>query len=203
MRIQDAIALVVLCLQLWIPLFWLLVHPAIGFWRRHPRACYYGLLPLIVLATGVSLWLPSQWWLAGRFTQHWLATLGGLALMATDIWLMRRVERALGWRVLVGLPELMPASHSVDVKAGGIYERVRHPRYLGMMLAWLGAALLTGATRLLALVAVFLGLAWLVMELEERELLKRLGEPYADYRRRVPRLVPRWPARRSLGEGGR
>jgi protein-S-isoprenylcysteine O-methyltransferase Ste14 len=74
----------------------------------------------------------------------------------------------------------------------GLYARVRHPRYLGMMLNYLGAALLTGATRLGALVAVFIGLAVLVTELEERELLSRLGEPYADYRRRVPRLLPRF-----------
>ena len=60
-----------------------------------------------------------------------------------------------------------------------------------MMLSYLGAALLTGATRLLALVAVFIGLALLITELEERELLGRLGEAYADYRRRVPRFLPR------------
>ena len=191
MRLQDAIALVVLWLQLWIPLFWLVVHPAIGFWRRHPRACYYGLLPVLALATGASLWLPYEWWLATRFTQHWLAALGGLGLIAIDLWLMRRVERELGWRVLVGLPELMPASNRATVAAEGIYARVRHPRYLGMILSWLGAVLLSGSTRLLVLVVVLIGLALTVTELEERELLKRLGEPYADYRRRVPRLVPR------------
>lgn len=60
-----------------------------------------------------------------------------------------------------------------------------------MMLNYAGAALLSGATRLGALVAVFIGLALLVTELEERELLNRLGESYADYRRRVPRLIPR------------
>ncbi|HXE75222.1 MAG TPA: methyltransferase [Candidatus Xenobia bacterium] len=190
-RIQDAVALVVLCLQSWIPVFWLLVHPAIGFWRRYPRACYYGLAPVILLATGVGLWWPSDWWLERRFTQHWLAAAFGLAFIATDLWLMRQVERALGWRVLVGLPELMPGSHQAEVKAAGIYERVRHPRYLGMILSWLGAVLLAGSTRLLVLVAVLVAMASMVMELEERELLKRLGAPYADYRRRVPRLLPR------------
>ncbi len=192
MRIRDAVALVVLSLQLWIPLFWLLVHPAIGFWRRHPRACYYGLLPAIVAATAVGLWWPRAWWLAERFTEHWLSAAAGLTLMATDIWLMRRVERALGWRVLIGLPELIPAGHRTAVAVGGTYARVRHPRYLGMILSLVGAVLLSGSARLVPLCGMFIGLAVLVTELEERELLNRLGESYADYRRRVPRLLPRF-----------
>ena len=108
------------------------------------------------------------------------------------------MKRGLGWRVLVGLPELMPARPAggprsqPPVRASGIYERVRHPRYLGMMMSWAGAVLLTGATRLAALVAVFMGLAFIITELEERELLGRLGEAYAGYRRRVPRFLPRW-----------
>jgi protein-S-isoprenylcysteine O-methyltransferase Ste14 len=191
MRIQDAVALVVLTLQVWIPLFWLVVHPTIGFWRRHPRACYYGLIPLVVVATAFGLWWPRQWWLAERFTQHWLAAAAGLSLMALDIWLMRRVERALGWRVLVGLPELLPARNRTHVAASAIYSRVRHPRYLGMMLSVAGAVLLSGSARLAGLLVVFVGLAVLMTELEERELLDRLGDSYADYRRRVPRLVPR------------
>ncbi len=192
MRARDAVALVVLSLQLPIPLFWLVVHPAIRFWRRHPRACYYGLLPVIVAATAFGLWWPREWWLASLFTEHWLSAAVGLTLMATDIWLMRRVERALGWRVLIGLPELIPASNRTAVAVGGTYARVRHPRYLGMILSLVGAVLLSGSARLVPLCGMFIALAVLVTELEERELLNRLGESYADYRRRVPRLLPRF-----------
>jgi len=85
----------------------------------------------------------------------------------------------------------MPRRQPPPVAASGIYERVRHPRYLGMMLSYAGAVLLTGATRLLVLVGVFIGLALIITELEERELLGRLGEAYAGYRRRVPRFLPR------------
>ena len=178
-------------MQLPIPVFWLVVHPAIGFWRRHPRACYYLVTPSVWLLVAAALVVPHAWWLAERFSRHWLVALAGAGLILADLWLMRQVKRDLHWRVLVGLPELMPGRQPAPVVAGGIYERLRHPRYAGMMLAWLGAVLLTGATRLLLLVAVFIGLALVVTEIEERELLKRLGEPYADYRRRVPRFFPR------------
>jgi len=198
--IAEAVALFILLVQLPIPLFWLCIHPAVEFWRRHPRACYYGVgfgsWGLVALA----LFGGREWWLAERFSRHPLLALAGAALIGVDLWLLRQVKRGLGWRVLVGLPELMPASRGLGEGgprkqpaplASGIYERVRHPRYLGMMLSYWGAALLTGATRLAALVAVFMGLAFIITELEERELLGRLGEAYADYRRRVPRFLPR------------
>lgn len=190
---REVVPFLVLGGQLPIPLFWLAVHPAINFWRRHPRACYYLVTPGVWLAVAAALVLPRRWWLAERFTPHWAAALAGVGLMVFDLWLMSRVKRDLHWRVLVGFPELMPTTHTPRLAAGGVYDRLRHPRYAGMMLAWLGAVLLAGATRLLVLVAVFIGLAVLVTELEERELLRRLGEPYADYRRRVPRFIPRWP----------
>lgn len=194
---RDTVAFFILVLQLPVPVFWLVVHPGVSFWRRHPRACYYGV--------GLSVWLfvagvllgGRGWWLAERFSRHPLMALGGAALIVADFWMIRQAERQAGWRVLVGLPELslQPAGRVIR---GGIYERVRHPRYLGMMLSWTGAVLLTGATRLLVLVVGCIGLALLATELEERELLNRLGDSYADYRRRVPRFLPRWP-RRSRG----
>lgn len=189
--IADSLALFILVVQLPIPLFWLVIHPAVKFWRRHPRACYYGVGLGAWGLTAALLLAGRDWWLAERFAQGPLRFAGGVILIAADLWLMTQVKRGLGWRVLVGLPELMPARQPAAT-ASGIYERVRHPRYLGMMMAWTGAVLLTGATRLAVLVAVFIGLALFSTELEERELLGRLGEAYADYRRRVPRFLPRW-----------
>lgn len=192
---RGVVPILVLWGQLPVPLFWLVVHPAIGFWRRHPKTCYYVVTPSVWLAVGVSLLVPYSWWVEERLTRHPLVALVGLVLIGVDLWLLRLVKRDLHWRVLVGLPELFPGRHAGRLAVGGVYERIRHPRYAGMMLAWLGAALLSGATRLLWLVVGFVGLAVVVTELEERELLRRLGEEYADYRRRVPRFVPRWPGR--------
>ena len=188
----DSLAFFVLALQLPIPVFWLIIHPAVSFWRRRSRRWYYG----VGLATWLSTWVVLlggyAWWVEQRFAQHLLVALAGLGLVATDVWLLRRVKQRMGWKVLVGLAELDPTRPESQVVSGGIYERVRHPRYLGAMLSWWGAVLLTSATRVALLVLVFTGLLLLVTELEERELMARLGENYAAYRRRVPRLLPRW-----------
>lgn len=77
----------------------------------------------------------------------------------------------------------------------GLYARVRHPRYTGMMAAVLGACLMVG-TLLLWVTALGWGLlALLAVSIEERELHARFGTSYHDYARRVPRFLPfrSWP----------
>ncbi|MGH9804702.1 MAG: methyltransferase family protein [Candidatus Acidiferrales bacterium] len=188
----DAFAFLLLALQLPVPLFWLMIHPAIGFWRRRSRRAFIAVAAASWLAMWLLLLLPFGWWVELRFSDSVLLALGGLALVVCDEWLLWQVKRDMNWRVLVGLAELQPERPESRLVRGGIYERIRHPRYLGALLTCWGAVLLTGATRVGILVAFFTALALLVMELEERELLRRLGEDYADYRRQVPRLVPRW-----------
>jgi hypothetical protein len=68
----------------------------------------------------------------------------------------------------------------------------RNPLYLGTVLNAVSAALFFKSPYLLA-AAGLLGLsyAWLTIPDEERFLTNALGEPYLEYRRRVPRLWPR------------
>lgn len=193
---RDALALVLLILELPVPLFWLLVHPRAEFWRRHPRTCYYLLAPAVWLACGLVLLGSKDWWLEERFSRHPLLVVGAAGLVAVEVWLFRRVERSLSWGVLVGFPELTfgrygPGQLQGQVLEAGIYGRLRHPRYLGMILIWAAAVLLSGATRLLYLAAGFVVLALITIEVEEKELVRRFGQEYEEYRRRVPGLLPR------------
>lgn len=72
----------------------------------------------------------------------------------------------------------------------GIYSRVRHPMYLGVLLLYLGLSLST-------LSMISLGL-WLgifsaydrMAAYEEQDLTRIFDEDYADYKRRVPRWIP-------------
>ena len=70
----------------------------------------------------------------------------------------------------------------------GLYRYVRHPMMLGM-LVWLWAAptLTVGHFVLSAGLSVYIAIG---IAFEERSLERELGAPYADYRRRVPAIVP-------------
>ena len=74
----------------------------------------------------------------------------------------------------------------------GPYGFVRHPIYVGLIVAALATALLIGkATSLLAVALIALGF-WLKARLEERFLTAELGEQaYAEYARRIGMLLPR------------
>jgi protein-S-isoprenylcysteine O-methyltransferase Ste14 len=67
---------------------------------------------------------------------------------------------------------------------------VRHPRYLGMILAVLGASLLGGSQTLWAVFAIWLAIVLAMIWIEDRELRLRFGPAYAAYAQRVPALLP-------------
>jgi len=130
--------------------------------------------------------------------------------LTTPLW---QVEDALGWALVV----LMAAgfllacwarlalgklwSAGVERKADhrlveeGPYAIVRHPIYTGLLAAALSLALVKATPLALAgLVLTSIGFT-VKARLEERFLATELGEAdYADYMRRVPMLMPFWPA---------
>ena len=174
-----------------IPFFWFLVHPFAGFWRRRRGRTYAAYAAFIWLAFLLGFSASNGFWFAELFERTWLVVLAGFALILVEPLVTRRAEGELGMPVLVGWAERDPDQFPPRLVDSGIYRRVRHPRYLAAMSVLLGAALLTGAWRLLYLSALSMPLYALLAWLEERELLQRIGEPYRDYCRRVPRFLPR------------
>jgi protein-S-isoprenylcysteine O-methyltransferase Ste14 len=73
----------------------------------------------------------------------------------------------------------------------GIYARIRHPRYLSVLLGLVGLALMANYFGIYVVVAAFVPGLYAIIILEERELVERFGDAYRDYCKRVPRLIPR------------
>jgi protein-S-isoprenylcysteine O-methyltransferase Ste14 len=184
-RATRLIAIFVLAFEMPVPIYWLILHQPVLFWRKHMRAAF----PVAVLAAwGIVdvLLYRLRLELFRRDGVSWLALLG-FVLIGVDVFTFTKSEAVLGGRRIVGHSEL---EGSRELIARGLYTRVRHPRYLGMMSGVLGACLIVALPPLWAAGVVWLFLALLTIRAEEHELHARLGPAYAAYAERVPALLP-------------
>ena len=123
---------------------------------------------------------------------------GGFLLVAAFVWLARPTWTSMA----VGLPlsvlglivRAWAAGHlekNLSLAESGPYAFVRNPLYIGTLATAAGLVIASRRWELGALfAAVFLLIYLPVVELEEQHL-RTLFPSYADYARRVPRLVPR------------
>jgi len=86
------------------------------------------------------------------------------------------------WLVLVDKPYT-----SLKFATPGPYKVVRHPLYVGWLFAFWMTPVMSSAHLLFAALAT--GYILVAIQFEERDLVRHHGE-YADYRKRVPMLVP-------------
>jgi protein-S-isoprenylcysteine O-methyltransferase Ste14 len=184
-RATRLIAIFVLAFEMPVPFYWLILHQPVSFWRKHVRAAF---LVAVVAAWGIVdvLLYRFRLELFRRDGASWLALLG-FVLIGVDVFTFTKSEAVLGGRRIVGHSEL---AGSRELIARGLYTRVRHPRYLGMMSGVLGACLIVALPPLWAAGVVWLFLALLTIRAEEHELHARLGPAYAAYAERVPALLP-------------
>lgn len=95
--------------------------------------------------------------------------------------------------VLLDRGEGLPAFElTKKLAAKDLYKRTRNPMSLGFYLICIGLSLLGGSTffilwSLIVLIPVHV---FFLKCFEERELEIRFGEPYREYRRKVPFLIP-------------
>jgi len=74
----------------------------------------------------------------------------------------------------------------------GIYSKIRHPGYLGLILFYIGMALWFSSLLPVIVAAAFSALYVLTALREEEVMLSRFGEEYREYMRRVPwRFIPK------------
>jgi protein-S-isoprenylcysteine O-methyltransferase Ste14 len=172
-------------------LLWFIVHPFVRFWRRlGPVWTWVVLVPLF----GVQIWgLASvrQSLLAIEYgTNGWLIALAvPFAIAGTVVAVKRR--KYLTTRILIGVPELSAEGKQGKLLDQGIYGRIRHPRYVEIVLFVVAYALFANYLAGYATLAMTVIALYLVVLLEERELRDRFDGAYADYCRKVPRFVPR------------
>jgi len=179
--------------------FWCIIHPWVRFWRRLGPAPTYAIVGAMLAMLGAGIYR-FRATLLGRDlgTQPVVMTLG-ILLFGACVWLgVRYGMRAehLSVRTRAGLPELSPADSPGKLVRGGLYGVVRHPIYASAAAVGIAMALIVNHIGTYVFFLAAMPMLYGVTLLEERELIDRFGEEYREYRRHVPRFIPRLHRRR-------
>jgi protein-S-isoprenylcysteine O-methyltransferase Ste14 len=78
---------------------------------------------------------------------------------------------------------------------GGIYESVRHPQTSGGVLLWFAIALGSHSLFLVLYSFIWIAVYWTACSIEEADLLRRFGEDYENYRKRVGMFLPKFKSK--------
>lgn len=171
--------------------YWLVIHPLVRFWRKAGPGWAYATAMGSMAATMAGLFVVRKSFLCIEFGVSY--PLIGLAVvcMAGAAVLFVRLKKHLTLRIQTGWQELAPDGTPGTLLTDGIYARIRHPRYVELVLVLVAYALVANYLAGYVVVALCVPGLYLVTVLEEKELRDRFGEAYNAYCRRVPRFVPR------------
>ena len=172
-------------------LYWLLIHPFVSFWRGKGIALTYTVVLTIIGAAMIGLFSIRHDLLTTDFGMNYpLLTLGVLLLILSGR-LRFAIQKHLSIKTLLGFPEIAPDSFPRELITDGIYARMRHPRYVQLLIALLGYALIANYLASYLAVALWLFGIYVIVLLEEKELRAHFGDVYFAYCRKVPRFLPK------------
>lgn len=172
--------------------YWFVVHPFVGFWRRLGSRVALTLLGLGYAACLFGCWLLRDALLGQDLGTNWWLIVPGLVLYLFAAGISVVVNRHLKFKTLIGVPEIATEKGPGKLLRDGIYGRVRHPRYASFLIGIAGFALIINYAGLYVMAALMFPALHVIAVLEERELHDRFGEAYAEYCAAVPRLIPRF-----------
>jgi protein-S-isoprenylcysteine O-methyltransferase Ste14 len=181
----------VMVLATWAPaiLSWALIHPLVKFWRKVGVRVMWSVIAVLGLSGVYALFYFRDALMGQDLGTNFWVMVPGTVLYTIGFYLDFERRKTLTTRILVGTPEL--ENDASNLLTEGPFKRVRHPRYLAIVLAYFGFALFANFSGLYIYFAATMPFLYLIIILEENELRMRFGQAYEDYARKTPRIIPK------------
>jgi protein-S-isoprenylcysteine O-methyltransferase Ste14 len=183
MIVKEYLAIATLIFWPVIPLFWIPVHFATGFFKK---------LGLLTYAMPLFTWLPLAYLIfqnRGFLISYKIVlpmgvNIIGMILLIGGALLHMWTAKLLGVGI-IGVPEIF-VKIKESIVTEGPFSLVRHPTYLSHTLIFSGVFLITGVIAIGMLTILdFIIINIIVIPLEEKELLGRFDGKYVQYTKKV------------------
>ena len=90
------------------------------------------------------------------------------------------------WKVL------HQAQRNGSVATTGLYDKLRHPQYVGFVLIMFGFLLMWPTILTIAMFPILLFMYYRLGKAEEKDSIRDFGQTYVDYMKRTPAYIPKW-----------
>jgi protein-S-isoprenylcysteine O-methyltransferase Ste14 len=172
-------------------LLWFFIHPFASFWRKLGAVWTYTILAVPTLALMAGVYLGREWLVGRDLGTSYPRIALSIAVWVVVVVIALKRKKQLSFGILSGLPEVSQKQYPGKLLTEGIYAKIRHPRYVEVLLAVLAYALFANYSTPYIAFLCCVPVVYLIVLLEERELRRRFGSEYEEYSRRVPRFVPK------------
>ena len=190
MIVKEYLAIAALIFWPVIPLFWIPVHFATGFFKK---------IGLLTYAMPLFTWLPLAYLIFQNRTflisyktdLPVIVNIIGIMLLIFGALLHMWTAKLLGVGI-IGVPEIF-IKIKENIVTEGPFSLVRHPTYLSHTLIFSGVFFITGviAVGILTVLDLII-ITLMVIPLEEKELILRFGGEYEQYKKKVPARFFPW-----------
>ena len=177
--------------RLWGASVSVIVAETFGFSQRLSAAVSFA-VAFYISMQGIPVSIYSILWWFGTDPGSWLSIdslvfeISGLVLFLIGGSLVM-----FGWSKIYGAKDTLITD--------GIYKHIRHPQYLGILLATLSLIVYRFSPISLLLWPILVIIYYRLARKEERDVESKFGEKYREYKRRVPMFLPLTLPRKTQG----
>lgn len=168
--------------------FWVVIHAGSKQWRKRSPEMAYSFAGFFILIVMLLAWSYRTRILGVDLGFNLVLFIAGAVIYIASFVLWKPVKNHLDFKTFAGVPEI--TNRKIELIQDGPFAIVRHPRYLMVAIGVAGWCLMSNYAGAYLIGMLSIAGLFLIVWLEERDLVMRFGDEYSAYQKQVPQLIP-------------
>lgn len=168
--------------------FWVIIHGGSKQWRKRSPEMAYSFAGFFILIVVLLAWSYRIRLLGADLGFNLLLFVIGTLIYIASFVLWKPVKNHLDFKTFAGVPEI--TNRKIELIQDGPFAIVRHPRYLMVAIGVTGWCLMSNYAGAYLIGLLSIAGLFLIVWLEERDLVIRFDDEYRAYQKQVPQLIP-------------